>query len=128
MGTDYTLACIDCKKAAYADRHPRTFVWGRDIATDMVIEWNELDYPEPIPHKEPVPVLTMALLEECEDEYREDRGGPGIFAEMVDWVREHDGHRTVILSDGWGCSRDLTRAEGWERVDLTCGPVQKAVC
>lgn len=119
MGADYTLACQKCKKAAYIDRHGR---WLGSTPHARVVEWEEFGYPTPLRRSGPVPVVTMAVLDRIEPEYREDQGGDGIMAEMRAFVAEHGGHGGVmLLSDGWDYSVDLCRAEGWTRVDMFSG-------
>lgn len=120
MGTDYTLACQSCKKAAYIDRHGR---WLASTPHSQIVEWEETGYPTPLRRIAPVPVVTTAVLDRVEAEYREDHDGDGIMADVRAFVGEHAPHGggVLLLSDGWDYSVDLSRADGWERVDLCSG-------
>ena len=123
MGTDYTLACRSCKRAAYIDRHGSALM-NANTQGFILTEWVELGYSEPIHHRELLQVVNDKSLDECEDDYIESFGDRSIMPKLREFVASHERHGPIVLlSDGWSYSVDLCRAEGWERVDIWSGRV-----
>lgn len=111
MGTDYTLACRACKKAANIDRHGRTLRGSGDY---VEVTFNEKGLTGE--SRAMVQPITVADLEAGLERYlTEGAHGWNLHPVMVEWVRAHELHEggVVLLNDGLDYSEALAHQPGW---------------